>query len=151
MCPLPIYILGSLGTCTLISVVAPLYSLPQLNHAMASHPSPCDKAGAKEHWNQAKIAEWNSMIYVCTRVPEFFLLSSFSCQRPASHHPSNLTLLPWPTPYPPSTYFHQQHNSSDTVLSHSLDVSKPPQYTLIHSIQQLLFYSSSYMHLIIHD
>ena len=64
--------------------------------------------------------------------------SSLFCPRPPSHHPAK----PRCTSYPPSAYFLHQHRSSHTLLIHSVDVSKPSQYSLIHFSRQLfeLFY-----------
>ena len=54
------------------------------------------------------------------------------------------------TPYPPSTYFRQQPYSH-TVLNHSLHVSKPSQYSLIHSTHPTLILFCSSTHLFIHN
>ena len=69
-------------------------------------------------------------------------------QRPPSHHPSNLTSV-YPVPSP--TYFRHKHPSSHTELIHSLHVSKPSQYSLLHSTRQFPFYccSSTYAPLLL--
>ena len=54
------------------------------------------------------------------------------------------------TPYPPSTYFRQQPYSH-TVLNHSLHVSKPSEYSLIHSTHPTLILFCSSTHLFIHN
>ena len=72
--------------------------------------------------------------------------SSLCSSRRSSRHPSNLTSSPHTRP---QRTFHHHHPSSHTVLIHSLHVSKPSQYSLIHSTRQLPFYSNSNMHLFI--
>ena len=54
-----------------VSVVAPIFSLPQPHHVTASHPSPGDnhqstRGRSERTQGQAKISAWNSFSYICT-------------------------------------------------------------------------------------
>ena len=120
---------------------------------MASHPSHEDKpseqrravqksAGTKQKWPH----ETQSFTYASSVVTPSYLLcivmllppSFLCCPRSPSHHPSNLTLVCASVVYLYSTDFCHQHSSSHMVLIHSFHVSKPSQYSLIHSTCQLL-------------
>ena len=71
--------------------------------------------------------------------------SFLCCPMLSSHPPSILTLVY----LVPALHFHHEHRSGHTVLIPPHHVSKPCQYSLIHSALKLPFYSSSSMHLFI--
>ena len=67
-----------------------------------------------------------------------------AARTPHSHRPPNLTTINPRTSsiyFRPQTYLLHEHPNRRTVLIHSLNVSKPSQYSLNHSTRQLPFNS----------
>ena len=137
-----------ISSCTLLTVSQP-------HHVPASHPSPGDNnhsavrknTGTKQKW----LHETQSSTYVpglstpsnLSRIESQFPPSSLCWTRPSSHHFPNLTSV-YPVPD-----LHHLHSSIHMELIHSLHVSKPSLYSLIHFTHQLTFYSSYSKHNVI--
>ena len=84
-----------------------------------------------------KLVTSNSIIYICTRALQCIL--SFALPPSSLCCPMYLHTI---HPTHPTSH----HQSSHTVLIHSIQVSKPSQHSLIHSIHQLPFDSSFSTH-----
>ena len=120
-----------LGTCALILVVPPFYSLPRTHHVTASYLSPGDKSQghgrAVRKYTEIK-QKWPRRTQSSTYVPGLFvpsycfiaaqpLTSYLCCPRQPSHHPWNQIRS---IPYAPSANFRHQHPPSPTVYSSSV-------------------------------
>ena len=124
----------------------PYYSLPQLHHVTATHPSPGDNPqecgrAVRKNAGPIKNVKLNHLL-MHQGSP---LLPIFRAQHNLYRNPSAAqghlhAIHPtwhWSTMYPPPlNYTPHQHPSSHTVLIHSLHVPKPTQYSLIRSTLQ---------------
>ena len=116
------------------------------------------EGGRSEKTQVGPSKKWLRQIQSVIYVPGLSTLSDLSrmvaqpqpsflcCPRPPSPHSSSLTSV---YPYPPSTFIHHKHPSSDTVLIHSLQMPTQSQYSLTRSSRQLPFYTSYLQHLLI--
>ena len=94
----------------------------------------------RHYWLSTQ-AWWGIYTSKAGMVRHLHCLPSLCCPRSPSHCPST---LPRSITYPPFTYVCYQHPSSRTLLIHSLHVSKPSRYSLIHFTRKLHSYSSSF-------
>ena len=151
-----------LGTCILIFSSCAFITVytKRIPPLPGGKPPESRRAVRKKQRNQAKNGRVKlDHLYICTRAFHFFPAfaqppqTSISCPRPTSHHPCKLTSAYRPNPVPafhlhaPSTPFYTYK-----ILIHSHHVSKPSQYSLIHSARKIPFYfSSSFLSLSIRD